>query len=311
MRVRQRLFIILFLCFSLLFCSGAAFYPNGHDLRIIKDADTTETKAPEEEIVYNSLGEIVKKKINGIWYIWDDDYGFREEVRLALERTIDKDSVKEEKAQIKMDCVYQQPEFPTGCEITASYMILKYYHFPISKVRFGNKYFEVDKKKTDFRYSFVGDPYSEYGLGCYAPAVVLALNRYFTICESDLIAFNYTGYSFETLLNEVANGYPVVIWGTQYMKEPFYGSVFKLGDDTVRWISQEHCMVLIGYNLEKKTAFVNDPLAGPVEYDLDTVKKRYIQLGSQAVIVKNKEEYYNRRNKPSAFRYDPNLPKYE
>ena len=311
MRVRQRLFIILFLCFSLLFCSGAAFYPNGHDLRIIKDADTTETKAPEEEIVYNSLGEIVKKKINGIWYIWDDDYGFREEVRLALERTIDKDSVKEEKAQIKMDCVYQQPEFPTGCEITASYMILKYYHFPISKVRFGNKYFEVDKKKTDFRYSFVGDPYSEYGLGCYAPAVVLALNRYFTICESDLIAFNYTGYSFETLLNEVANGYPVVIWGTQYMKEPFYGSVFKLGDDTVRWISQEHCMVLIGYNLEKKTAFVNDPLAGPVEYDLDTVKKRYIQLGSQAVIVKNKEEYYNRRNKPSAFRYDPNLPKYD
>ena len=311
MRVRQRLFVILFLCTSLLFCSGAGFYPKEYALRVIKDADTTETKEPEEEIVYNSFGEIVKKKINGIWYIWDDDFGFREEVRLAQERTIDKESIKEEKAQIKMDCVYQQPEFPTGCEITASYMILKYYHFPISKVRFGNKYFEIDKKKTDFRYSFVGDPYSEYGLGCYAPAVVLALNRYFEICESDLIAFNYTGYSFETLLNEVANGYPVVIWGTQYMKEPFYGSVFKLGDDTVRWISQEHCMVLIGYNLEKKTAFVNDPLAGPVEYDLDTVKKRYIQLGSQAVIVKNKEEYYNRRNRPSAFRYDPNLPKYE
>ena len=169
----------------------------------------------------------------------------------------------------------------------------------------------MKEKKTDYRYSYVGDPYSEYGLGCYAPAVVLALNRYFAICESDLLAFNYTGYSFETLLNAVGKGYPVIIWGTQYMKEPFWGSTFKLGEDTLTWISQEHCMVLIGYDLGKKTAFVNDPLAGPVEYDLDLVKKRYIQLGSQAVIVRNRSEYYDRRNKPFAFRYDPNMPKQE
>ena len=271
----------------------------------------TASKEKEPDVIYDSFGEIVKKKINGIWYIWDDDYGYRQEVRLAQERKVDKDSVKEEKAQIKMECVYQEPEFPTGCEITASYMILKYYHFPISKVRFGNKYFEVKEKKTDYRYSYVGDPYSEYGLGCYAPAVVLALNRYFAICESDLLAFNYTGYSFETLLNAVGKGYPVIIWGTQYMKEPFWGSTFKLGDDTLTWISQEHCMVLIGYDLGKKTAFVNDPLAGPVEYDLDLVKKRYIQLGSQAVIVRDRSEYYDRRNKPFAFRYDPNMPKQE
>ncbi len=310
MRTWQRLFTILSLCLILLVCSGAAFYTKESFPRILNDSETPETK-PEPDVIYDSYGEIIKKKINGIWNIWDDDYGFQKEVRLAQERTVDKQSVKEEKAQIKMTCVYQLPEFPTGCEITASYMILKYYHFPISKVRFGNKYFEVKEKKTDYRYSFVGDPYSEYGLGCYAPAVVLALNRYFTICESDLLAFNYTGYSFETLLNEVANGYPVVFWGTQYMKEPFYGSTFNMGDDILTWISQEHCMVLIGYDLERKTAFVNDPLAGPVEYDLDLVKKRYIQLGSQAVIVRDKSEYYDRRNKPSAFRHDPNLPKQE
>lgn len=311
MRVRHRLFIILFLGLILLYCSGAAFYPNESVSAVTFDPEPAETKTAEQDVIYNSFGEIIKKKINGIWYIWDDDFGFREEVRLAQERKVDKESVKEEKAQIKMDCVYQRPEFPTGCEITASYMILKYYHFPISKVRFGNKYFEVGEKKTDYRYSFVGDPYSEYGLGCYAPAVVLALNHYFTVCESDLLAFNYTGYSFETLLNKVAEGYPVVLWGTQYMKEPFYGSIFKLGEDTVRWISQEHCMVLGGYDLEKKTAFIYDPLAGPVEYDLDVVKKRYIQLGSQAIIVRSKDESYDRRNKPAAFRYDPNIPKHE
>ena len=233
-------------------------------------------------------------------------------MKLVVDRKVDKECVVKEDAKIKMTCVYQRPEYPTGCEITASYMILKYYHYPISKVRFGNKYFGISKGKTvDFRYSFAGDPYSEYGLGCYSPAVVKAFNSYFEVCESDLRAFNYTGYSFETLLNEVAKGYPVVLWATQYMKEPFYGSYFQFGEDVIRWISQEHCMVLGGYNLKNNIAYIYDPLAGPVEYDLDTVKKRFLQLGSQAVIVRNKDEYFDRRNKPSAFRYDPNLPKVE
>ena len=306
MKGRLQSFIILLMGIVLVFCCGAAFYPSNPF-----SLTEPETKDVTPDIVYDKFGEITEIKINGTWYFWDDVYGIREEVRLAGERTIDKESVHEKKAQINMTCVYQLPEFPTGCEITASYMVLKFYHFPISKVRFGNKYFEVQDKKTDYRYSFVGDPYSEYGLGCYAPAVVLALNRYFKICESDLRAFNYTGYGFETLLNEVASGYPVIFWGTQYMSEPFYGATFKLGEDIVRWIGMEHCMVLIGYDLEKKTALVNDPLAGTVEYDLDLVKKRFLQLGSQAVIVKNKTEYFDRRNKPSAFRYDPNMPKNE
>lgn len=274
-----------------------------------EDSEDESESEEDAEIVYDSTGEILKKKIKGIWYVWDDEYGYQKEVRIPVERDVETESIQEQKAQIKMTCVYQRPEYPTGCEITAAYMILKYYRFPISKVRFGNKYFEISEDKVDFRYSFVGDPYTEYGLGCYSPAVVLALNRYFDVCESDLRAYNYTGYSFESLLNEVAKGYPVIFWGTQYMKEPFYGSCFKFGDDVVQWISQEHCMVLGGYDIEKKTAYVYDPLAGPVEYDIDTVKKRYLQLGSQAVIVRNKDEYYDRRNKPSAFRDDPNLPK--
>ena len=276
-----------------------------------KESEKQADKDAASEIIYDSDGEILKKKVKGIWYIWDDDYGYREEVRLALDHKVDTESVKEEKARINLTCIYQRPELPTGCEITSAYMILKYYRFPISKVRFANKYFEVKEKKTDFRYSFVGDPYSEYGLGCYAPAVVLAFNRYFDVCESDMRAFNYTGYTFESLLNEVAMGNPVVIWGTQYMKEPFYGSYFSCGDDVIRWISQEHCMVLGGYDLKRKTVYIYDPLAGPVEYDMDLFKKRFLQLGSQAVIVRDRNEFYDRRNQPSAFRYDPNLPKYE
>lgn len=377
MRVRLRLFLIIYICLTLLFCSGAAFFPNQAirsaadepegiaeqetDKESNVDNQSNETVEPEAvpeaetesqkgnstpakesaeaattypveqakddpsqsdskkdekeseeetEIVYDSNGEIIKKKMKGIWYVWDDDYGYREEVRLLGERKVDASKVSEEKAQIKMTCVYQLPEYPTGCEITASYMILKYYHFPISKVRFGNKYFGIHKgAEVDFRYYFAGDPYTEYGLGCYSPAVTIALNNYFKVCESDFRAYNYTGYSFESLLNEVAEGHPVILWATQYMKEPFYGSYFKFGDEIVRWVSQEHCLVLGGYNLKNKTAYMYDPLAGPVEYDIDTVKKRFLQLGSQAVIVRDKDDYYDRRNKPLAFRDDPNLPK--
>ena len=155
----------------------------------------------------------------------------------------------------------------------------------------------------------MGDPYTPYGLGCYAPCIVSAVNQYMDVCESDYIAYNYTGYTFESLLNQVSEGNPVIFWGTQYMKEPFWGTYFQVGDETIRWISQEHCMVLTGYDLDKGLATVYDPLAGIVQYDLNKLKGHFLQLGSQAVIIKKAEEGYDRKNQPRAFLYDSNLPK--
>ncbi|MBR5932112.1 MAG: C39 family peptidase [Lachnospiraceae bacterium] len=270
-----------------------------------------EPKKDDQKAIYeyDESGELIGKTVNGIWYIWDDDYGYQEGIRLNKDRVIDQDAVKKRKASIQMTSVLQLPELPTGCEIVSTYMVLKYLHFPIGLMKFTNRYFKNENKSADFRHYFVGDPYTPYGLGCYAPCIVNAVNKYLEVCESDYIAYNYTGYSFESLMNQVADGYPVIFWGTQYMKEPFLSTSFQIGDETIRWISQEHCMVLTGFDLDKGLATVYDPLVGIVQYDLNKLKGRFLQLGSQAVIIKKQDVGYDKKNQPRAFLYDPNIPK--
>ena len=275
------------------------------------EADEKDQKKDDQKAVYeyDEDGEIIGKTVDGVWYIWDDDYGYREGIRLNEDRKLDADAVHEKKAGIQMTSVLQLPDMPTGCEIVSTFMVLKHFDFSISLLKFTTEYFKNEEKSADFRHYFVGDPYTPYGLGCYAPCVVSAVNAYMKDCKSEYLAYNYTGYTFESLLNQVAEGYPVIFWGTQYMREPFLSTYFQAGDDTLRWISQEHCMVMTGYDLEKGFATVYDPLAGIVQYDLNKLKGRFLQLGSQAVIIKEADIGYDPKNKPGAFLYDPNIPK--
>ena len=284
---------------------------SGSETKSESETDEKDQKKDDQKVIYeyDEYGEIIGKTVNGIWYIWDDDYGYQEGVRVNADRVVDPDAVTERKAGIQMTSILQLPDLPTGCEIVSTYMVLKYLQFPISLLKFTDQYFANDSNSADFRHYFVGDPYTSYGLGCYAPCIVSAVNSYTSDCGSDYLAYNYTGYTFEALLNQVAEGYPVIFWGTQYMKEPFRGTYFQVGDETIRWISQEHCMVLTGYDLDKNLATVYDPLVGIVQYDMNKLKSRFLQLGSQAVIIKKADVGYDRQNKPGAFLYDPNLPK--
>ena len=50
--------------------------------------------------------------------------------------------------------------------------------------------------------------------------------------------------------------------------------------------SNEHCLLLIGYNKEKNVVYTCDPLRGNVTYNMDLFNERYIQMGSQSVIIK-------------------------
>ena len=45
-------------------------------------------------------------------------------------------------------------------------------------------------------------------------------------------------------------------------------------------------MVLIGYDLNKKTVIVSDPMKGIVEYTYDIFNQRYIDFFKQAVVIK-------------------------
>ncbi len=55
-------------------------------------------------------------------------------------------------------------------------------------------------------------------------------------------------------------------------------------DITTYWVKNENCVVLIGYDKDKDTVIVSDPLdpKGTVEYPRAQVEKAYNSIGKQA-----------------------------
>lgn len=189
---------------------------------------------------------------------------------------------------VKLDVTYlpQKPELPTGCEITSLTTVLNYYGYNVTKTEMADNYLPKSNTSKNFWSVFVGNPRYTSGFGCYAQPITEAANKYLKEQGSELVAYNCSGSTFEQLLLETESGRPVVIWGTLNMAKPYYTYEWVVEDgNTVRWITPEHCLVLIGYDLERSVAIISDPMRGIVEYDLKTVKSRYIALESQCVVI--------------------------
>ncbi len=220
---------------------------------------------------------------------------------------IDTSGLSKLSTKIPVEYVPQNPELPTGCEITALTTVLNYYDYKVSKTTMSDKYLEKTIDKIDdFWNVFVGDPRGR-GFGCYAKPIVNAANKYISSHGNRHKAIDYSGAEFEELLKLVEQGRPVIIWSTVYsesennLRKPYISAKWNINGKTIDLIVPEHCMVLIGYDLDRGVAIMSDPLRGIVEYDLLTVKSRYISLHSQCVIleelpiitgIKDGETYY-------------------
>lgn len=201
--------------------------------------------------------------------------------------TVNSKGLENHAFRLDVNCVLQNPDLPTGCEITSLATVLNFYGYDVSKTTLADKYLKKGKGAgTDFRKVFFGDPRSSGGFGCYAQPIVDAAEKYLTEQNSDYKVYNYSGKEFEELLKEVENGVPVIIWGTIDMERPYYTYEWIIDGEKVSWIAPEHCFVLIGYDFNRNVAIVCDPLKGVVEYNLITVKKRYNALFSQCVVIK-------------------------
>ncbi len=226
-----------------------------------------------------------------------DPNGYFLYVPIYYKAKVDEDQVEKRKAELDVDVVLQNPEMPNGCEATATTIALNYYGFKIDKLTLASEYFYQKEKNWDFRNYYIGNPLDFSGIGCYSNAVVNAANGFLDTQMTSLRAFNYTNSSFESLLNEVAKGFPVIIWVTVYMKEPYYSFRVNIDGEDLVWIGQEHCLVLSGFDLDKKTVTVADPLVGVTTYDMDLFKKRFTQIGYNAVILKTAEQQFEAEQK--------------
>lgn len=189
---------------------------------------------------------------------------------------------------INVPRILQNPELPTGCEVTSLAMALQYAGFPATHIELADKWLDKGEyRASDYRKVFVGDPTSVFAYGCFAGVIERCANKYLESKNSSAEVKNITGSTPRQLYRYIANGTPVIIWATGDMKECYYDKqwIDKETGNVVTWIRNEHCMVLTGYDLEQKLVYVNDPLKGRTAYPMELFEYRFKQMESQAIVI--------------------------
>ena len=171
------------------------------------------------------------------------------------------------KKLIQVPYIDQTRKYPTGCESVSAVMLLHYLGISISVDEFIRTYLKKEPMELregrlhgpdPFR-CFAGSPYDSESFGCYPPVIVEALNRVLTEWETGKKAVDISGMPMEELLTQfIDKNIPVIFWASIDLKETIAGPEWLLSDGTVfSWISNEHCMLLVGY--DDKCYYFNDP----------------------------------------------------
>ena len=186
---------------------------------------------------------------------------------------------------LELVLIEQYPELPAGCESVSLTMILNYYGFDLDKQYIVDNHLVYS---SNFVLGYCGDPYSySVGGGCYAPGMTDTANDFLTKNNSDFQAVNITGTEFEDLFEYVAAGNPVLVWTTINMAYPnksYYA--YDNEGNPYGWDTNEHCVVLAGYDYKANTVTIYDPIAGVIYRDMDAFKATYDSMYQMAIILK-------------------------
>ncbi len=200
--------------------------------------------------------------------------------------------VRTEKTLLSVPLLCQYPSYPTGCEVTAAVMALRYAdenvtiesfiqnHLPCSR-----DFYHYDGKfygPSPYQY-FLGDPRSKQSYGCMAPVIEQAMMQFL---GSPKRVVNVTGTDLETLCHRYIDaGTPVIFWASIGMSPILQGRQWTLPDGTLyTWPSGEHCLLLVGYDNDHY--YCNDPTTGKrTAYDRQITEQRYATMGKQALVV--------------------------
>lgn len=198
---------------------------------------------------------------------------------------------------INVPYIDQTKDWPTGCESVSTVMLLNYLGTDVSVDEFVNRCLVKEPMINkdgqlygpDPKEKFAGDPKDPDSFGAYAPVIKEALDEAFKLYDLKNSAVDLTDVSMDTLLKEyIDNDKPVIFWASIDLKETIKGPSWILSDSgkLFEWISNEHCMLLVGYDNEKY--YFNDPWHnhGTIGYDKALVEKRHKEQMSMAVSYK-------------------------
>jgi uncharacterized protein YvpB len=187
-------------------------------------------------------------------------------------------------AMLDVEEILQNPELPTGCESVALTALLKYYGFTdLDKTYIADNYL-IYSSTGDCKDGFIGDPHTTKGAGCFSNVMRQVADNYLYDQNANLAAYDLSGATINELLQSLDYGDPVLIWTTINMVEPSIDkSDLMVGD--YEFYHNEHCVVLMGYNLDGEKLYIMDPLEGIVERDLDDFYDIYKKIGKYAVVI--------------------------
>lgn len=192
-----------------------------------------------------------------------------------------------ERVTLEVKNILQNPTLPTGCEITSLAIILNYMGYNVAKETLSDNY--LSKKpvgEANFYKEFVGNPRNSSSYGCYAGAIVAAANSYLSEQGAMEQARDYTDCSFADVMWKVRSGKPVIVWVTTPITlDPGYTTEWIVDGEYLVWKGNLHCVVVTGYDTNKGTVIVSDPLAGNREVEMELFVKRFKQFYSQAVVI--------------------------
>lgn len=185
------------------------------------------------------------------------------------------------------EAVLQEPELPTGCEITALTQTINYLGYDIDKVDLADNYMPIDFSGVhSMREAYIGDPKANNGFGCLAPAIVRTADDYFASVNSPCYAVDLTESSLYDLFWQIDQGRPVVTWATVDLKYGEWLYQFNLPSGEEFWFNYyQHCVTVYGYDMDSRVVYVADPLKGNMEYDMDTFQQVYDFMNKNAVVL--------------------------
>ena len=182
---------------------------------------------------------------------------------------------------------YNQVEkYKTACESISAVMALQALGFDITPEEFIDDYLvKSPMARFNPNKAFGGDPYTKSGLGCYAPVIEDAVNRYLADIGASYEAKTIKGVTLEYLRSVyIEQGVPVILWATSGMREASEGFEYNLNGTPTKWITPEHCLLWVGY--DGNYYLFHDPeKEAYTRYSKDKVKVAYNALGSQSVVI--------------------------
>lgn len=199
---------------------------------------------------------------------------------------------------IEAPYIDQSVHYPTGCESVSTVMLLQFLGVQITVDEFIGTYLEKRAMEErdgmlygpDPRQCFCGSPYDEESFGCYAPVICRALKKALEkIPNARYIVTDESGTPTARLLTDyIDRGMPVIYWACIDMREPITGPDWRLFEtgETFTWISNEHCMLLVGY--DEDGYYFNDPYEnhGLIHYPKEVVENRHAAQYGMAVGVR-------------------------